>query len=311
MAKVILTQLKTKNSTQEDLKKTIKKALEQLDFDFKKGINSIVIKPNLCYYWDYSTGETTDPRVVATIIDELRNMIGKNVAISVAEADASAMKTKYSFDVLGYREMCKEKEVNLVNLCEGEIINKTAKVGDKELNLPVNTILLKADLVVNVPKLKTHNVMGFTCAMKNMFGAIAKPYKYSYHKVLAHAIVGINKEIKSDIVIVDGIVAKGRYPKKLGVIMTANDVLANDFVAARIMSFNPQRVKYLKLAAREHVGEANKIDIIEDNVKMSEVKAAFPCYSHFRHRLSWRLQLKLLRLYGRIVKDVIPPVLED
>jgi uncharacterized protein (DUF362 family) len=221
------------------------------------------------------------------------------------------MKTKYSFDALGYSELTRKKEVDLVNLCQGEISDFAIKVRDKELTLPINSILLNADLVINVPKLKTHNVVGMTCAFKNMFGSIAKARKYSYHNVLPYAIVAVNKKVRSHITVVDGIVAKGRYPKKMGVIMASDDPLANDFTVARIMGFSPGRVEHLALAENEGLWQTKNIDVIEDNVKMSEIKAGFPSYNHFMHRLSWNLQIRMLRLYCRVAKDVVVPVLDD
>lgn len=311
MAKVVLTSLKSKNFSDEDLRETVGRAFSRLDFDFKSEIRNVAIKPNLCYYWDFSTGETTDPRVVGAIIDQVRSEIGDDVNISVVEADASAMKTKYSFDALGYSELMRKKEVDLVNLCQGEISDFAIKVRDKELTLPINSILLNADLVINVPKLKTHNVVGMTCAFKNMFGSIAKARKYSYHNVLPYAIVAVNKKVRSHITVVDGIVAKGRYPKKMGVIMASDDPLANDFTVARIMGFSPGRVEHLALAENEGLWQTKNIDVIEDNVKMSEIKAGFPSYNHFMHRLSWNLQIRMLRLYCRVAKDVVVPVLDD
>ena len=60
---------------------------------------------------------------------------------------------------------------------------------------------MNADLVINVPKLKTHNFIGVTCAMKNIFGAISKPKKYSYHENIVNVIVAANKIVPSDIVV--------------------------------------------------------------------------------------------------------------
>jgi uncharacterized protein (DUF362 family) len=76
MAKVVLTSLKSKNFSDEDLRETVGRAFSRLDFDFKSEIRNVAIKPNLCYYWDFSTGETTDPRVVGAIIDQVRSEIG-------------------------------------------------------------------------------------------------------------------------------------------------------------------------------------------------------------------------------------------
>jgi uncharacterized protein (DUF362 family) len=228
----------------------------------------------------------------------------------VAEADASAMRTKFAFSILGYDELCQKNNVALKNLSEGNVIAKTVKVGKAEVTLPFNEVLLNADLIINVPKLKTHNFIGVTCAMKNIFGSISKPRKYAYHNNIVNVIVAANKIVKSDIIVVDGLIVRGSCPKKLGVVMTSDNPLTNDFVAARIMSFNPKKVPYLNLAAKENVGETKNINIIEDGVKLAEIKKSFPHYSHRIHSISWGLQLKMLRAYTAVSGDVLPPFLE-
>lgn len=98
MPNVVL--IRTNSFTTEAISNTVSKAFDLLDNDFNKEVNSIIIKPNLCFYWDYSTGETTDPRVVSSVIDYLRDKIGANIEIYIAEADATAMRTKHAFKIL-------------------------------------------------------------------------------------------------------------------------------------------------------------------------------------------------------------------
>jgi uncharacterized protein (DUF362 family) len=248
--------------------------------------------------------------VVCAIIKYIRERIGNDVNITVAEADASAMRTKFAFSILGYDELCQKNNVTLKNLSEGNVIAKTVNVGKAEVTLPFNEVLLNADLIINVPKLKTHNFIGVTCAMKNIFGSISKPRKYTYHNNIVNVIVAANKIVKSDIVLVDGLIVRGSCPKRLGVIMASDNPLTNDFVAAKIMSFNPNKVPYLNLAAKEKVGETKNISIIEDGVKLAEIKKSFPHYSHLMHSISWGLQLKMLRVYTAVSGDVLPPFLE-
>jgi uncharacterized protein (DUF362 family) len=311
MAKVVLTSLKTRNFTVDEIRETVERAIDALDFSFRDNIQNVVIKPNLSYYWDSSTGETTDPRVVSAVVDYVRNKVGRDVSICIAEADASAMKTKYSFKVLGYDKLCQEKNVTLVNLSEGNIVNERAIVRGKEVVLPVNEILLKADLIINAPKLKTNNFIGATCALKNMFGAISKPRKYAYHKMISDVIVGMNKIVKSNIIVVDGLVVHGSHTKILGVIMAGDDPLATDFIAAEILGFSPKRVQYLDLAAKEQIGQSENIELIENDAKLTEIKKNFPRYNHLAHKISWGVQLKMLKAYKAIVGDVLPPILEN
>lgn len=310
MATVVLT--KAEGYTQVELREAVCRALDTLNYDFDDNTEFIVIKPNLCYYWDYSTGETTDPNVVSAVIDWVRERIGENVCILVGEADASAMRTKYAYKMLGYEKLSHEKNVKLVNLSEGEIVDREVVVAGEKLVLPVNKVLLDAHLIINVPKMKFHRVAwGLTCAMKNMFGAIAKPRKYVYHPRLAYAIVGINKIIKTNIILVDGITVIGKKLKKMGIIMAGDDVLAVDVVAANAMSYEPSKVAYLKLAMEEKIGDIDSIDLIESGVRLRDIKKEFPRQNYWLQKVSWHLQLKILGTYARLADDVVPPTLEE
>lgn len=309
MAKVAITSVDNHQFSSSDIDGAVTKAINDLNYNFND-VNNVVIKPNLCYYWSASTGETTDGRVVSSVIKYVREKIGKDANITVAEADASAMRTKYAFAILGYNDLCQKNNVTLKNLSEGNIIEKTVKVGDADVTLPFSEELLNADLIINVPKLKTHNFVGVTCALKNIFGAISKPRKYSYHNNIENVIVAANKIVKSDIVVVDGLICRGSCPKKLGAIMASDNPVTNDFIAAKIMSFNAKKVPYLNLAAKEKLGETENISIIEDGVKLAEIKKNFPHYSFTMHSISWGAQLKLLKAYTALSGDVLPPFLE-
>jgi hypothetical protein len=81
-------------------------------------------------------------------------------------------------------------------------------------------------------------------------------------------------------------------------------------VAARLMSFNPKKVPYLNLAAKERLGETENITIITDGIRIHDIIVNFPHYSHLMHSISWEMQLKLLRAYTMVSGDVLPPFLE-
>jgi uncharacterized protein (DUF362 family) len=300
---------KSNGFSEAAIREAVFRAMDLLNYDLDANVDSVVIKPNLCYYWDYSTGETTDPRVVSAVIDWIRNSLGNATSICIAEADASAMRTKYVFKMLGYEKLSVEKKVTLVNLSEGDILEKEAVVAGTRWVLPVNKILLEKNLLINVPKLKYHRAVGFTCALKNIFGAISKPYKFSYHKKLAQVIVAINKIVRTDIVLVDGIVVAGKTPKKLGVAIAGNDAVACDFVAAKASGREPSRIGYLKLAVNEKIGNPSSLTLIENPTRLSDIRKEFPKQSYLLQKWLWGLQLKGLRTYARFAGDIIPPVL--
>ena len=141
--------VKIKNS---DIKNAIKKSLELINYKFSKDIRNIVIKPNLCYYWDYSTGQTTDPRFIATLIELINENLSKHVNISIVESDASAMICKYAFRMLGYEKLAEKYNVKLVNLSKESCNPVQVTVGEKVFHFMVPKVIQEADLKINVPK---------------------------------------------------------------------------------------------------------------------------------------------------------------
>lgn len=301
--------VRVKSSKEEEIKNSISEALSLIDFKPNGSVKSVVIKPNLCYYWDADTGYTTDPEVVAGIIDCVRKMCGENVDIKVVEADASAMRTKYAFPVLGYERLAKEKNVELFNLSNDILLNRDVEVNGRKISFKVPQILLNADLFINVPKLKIMRATKITCAMKNIFGCIGTPRKIVYHPLLNEAIVGINKILRPHSTIVDGLVALGRFPAKLNLIMASADPFSIDWVASKIMGYNPSKVKYLKMAVNEKVGDPKGVAAC--GAKIEEFAKLFPKEGLLSTGFLWSLQFQLLKTYKKVVGDIIPPVLEE
>lgn len=295
-------------SSVEEIKNSISEALDLLDFKYDGQAKLVAIKPNLCYYWDAATGYTTDPRVVAGIIDYVRERCDASVDIKVVEADASAMRTKYAFRVLGYEKLAEEKKVALFNLSNDVLIEKTANVNGREISFKVPRVLLKSDLFINVPKLKIMRETKITCAMKNIFGCIGFPRKVIYHPLLNEAIVGINKILHPHLTIVDGLVALGRFPVNLGLIMAGLDPFSVDWIASQIIGYNPSKVGFLRSAIKERLAEINGVMTCGESI--AEFKKIFPEEKFTSSKYWWGIQFWLLKAYHKIVGDIIPPALE-
>lgn len=291
-----------------EIKNAVSKALALINFKLEKHVRTVAIKPNLCYYWVASTGYTTDPCVVAGIIDAIRENHGKDLEIKVVESDATAMRTKYAFQMLGYTKLAEEKKVQLFNLSNDVLEERKVQVNGRELTFKVPKLLLDADLFINVPKLKVMREVAITCGFKNLFGCIGSPRKVVYHPYLNEAIVGINKVLKPHLAIVDGYVALGKFPVKLGLIMASTDSFSVDWTAAQIMGYHPSKIKYLKIAMREKVGCPDGIIIQGESIR--NFTRMFPKVNPFKSKLSWSFQLKLLKLYNKIVQDTVPDELQ-
>ena len=274
---------------------------------FKDPFSVINIKPNLCYYWKSSTGYTTDPRLVSTIIDSVREQYGDEIEINVVEADASGMRTKYVFPMLDYTKLSKEKNVNLINLSKVESVRKELTINGHKIKLKLPKMLVQDNnILINVPKFKLMKETHITCALKNIFGCIATPRKIVYHKYLNETIVAVNKFIQTDAVIVDGLVALENKPFNLNMVMGGKNAFSVDYIVSKIVGYNPNSVGHIKLAQNEGLGDPKRIKIIGDPIDQFK----FPKINNTISKHSFKILLRLLRIYSKIVGDVIPPMFE-
>jgi uncharacterized protein (DUF362 family) len=264
--------VKVRNNTKSS-QQSIQESLNLIQFRFDGKANKIVIKPNLCYYWDSSTGETTDQKLVGALIDIIRENTNENVDISIVESDASAMRCKYAFRMLGYEKMAGDKKVKLVNLTNDSVQNTNVTVRNRSFRLSVPRCIAEADLFINVPKMKYMAGTKFSGALKNIFGCNPYPKKYRYHKWLDEVIVGLNKIMRPDLCVMDGLVVRGMHPQKLGLLMSSADPVALDVSAARIVGFNPHSIRHISLASSEGIGSLKCVNVGED---LSQFAKLFP-----------------------------------
>jgi len=118
---------------------------------------------------------------------------------------------------------------------------------------------LDADLIINMPKMKTHKYATITCALKNMFGCIPDPMRVVYHRNIHKVVADINSLfIDKTFVVLDGIrCMEGQGPIfgsaiDMNIVGFCNDMLVNDIVCSQIMGFDPRYVRHIELFLRHH-----------------------------------------------------------
>jgi uncharacterized protein (DUF362 family) len=138
-----------------------------------------------------------------------------------------------------------------------------------ELWLP--TPVLDADVVVSMPKMKTHHWAGVTLSLKNLFGALPGRV-YGWPKNILHwagieqSILDIAGSVRPAYAIIDGIVGMegngpiSGVPIEAGVLVFADDPVAADAVGASLMGFDPEQILYISEAGR-FLGQADRSQI--------------------------------------------------
>lgn len=261
-------------NTIDGIKHAILESVDEINYTFGKDIQNVVIKPNLCYYWDATTGQTTDPTFVAALIEVVREKTSPEINISLVESDASAMKCKHGFRFLGYEKLAEEYDVNMVNLSEDTCETSKVTAGKHTFDIMIPQTIQKADLKINVSKIKyAMNGIELTCALKNIFGCNPYPKKYKYHPRLGETIVALNKAMRFDLCLIDGNIVSGIQPRRLGLVMASEDPVAIDVAAAKVASLNPRRIRYLQLASDEGLGSTS---FVPKGMPLTQFKNSYP-----------------------------------
>lgn len=285
------------------VKKAIYEALDLLNYNPVRPPKNISIKVNLCYYWDFSTGETTDPRVVSAVIDYIRERWNERALITVVESDATAVRMKHAFRMLGYEELAAEKEVRLSNLSEESSKEIAVSSGGYDFTFQIPETISNSDIFLSVPKPKYHATK-ISCTLKNQFGCNPVRRKVVYHPRLNEVIVALNKVMKPDVILVDGIIVRGHLPHRLGLVLAGTNPLCTDFVVAQIMGFNPNEIGHIELAIKEKIGEVENIRVIGESI--SDLREDFPKISQPSklNKITERLKLSLYSSYLKLMDDI-------
>jgi uncharacterized protein (DUF362 family)/Pyruvate/2-oxoacid:ferredoxin oxidoreductase delta subunit len=131
----------------------------------------------------------------------------------------------------------------------------------------------EADVIISLPKLKTHQLMYFTGAMKNLFGLIPSVQKSPYHvrfpgrDSFASMIVDLNTAVRVRYALMDAVVGMegpgpgSGYPRSIGVVLASPNLLALDAAACEIVGYPPREIPVSRNALARGLWLADFADI--------------------------------------------------
>ncbi len=223
----------------------------------------VVLKPNLVEYHRDKV-INTHPHVVNAVI-ELCQAEGAAEVI-VAEGPGHWRNVEYLVAASGLGDVLRHHKVSFVDLNHDEPV-KRINLGrlTKLDHLFLARTIATADVVISLPKLKTHHWAGATLSLKNLFGTLPGvcygwPKNELHWRGIDNSIVDIALTRTPDLAIVDGIVGMegdgplNGTPRHTGVLVMGNDLLAVDATCCRLMKLDPEKLGYLVMGARKKLG---------------------------------------------------------
>jgi uncharacterized protein (DUF362 family) len=217
-------------------------------------------------------------------------------SVVVGEGPGHRRDTAYVVHSSGLADALRDVDVSFVDLNVDAVTEVPLQTSYTRLgSLWLPRTVVEADVVVSMPKLKTHHWAGATLSLKNCFGCVPGriygwPKNVLHWQGLAGSILDVAAAVRPDLAIIDGIVGMEGdgpimgTPRQAGVVVVSTDPVAADAVGARLMGLDPDRLDYLAEAGR-FLGNARLEEITasgEDIERSATSFALLPVFDHLR-----------------------------
>ncbi len=219
----------------------------------------VLLKPNLVDLPREGKPITTHPAIIVAVAEAVR----RRGAAEVIVADGPALQRDawQIVDAIGLTPLLRGHHLPFIDLNLAEMVHRPNAGGNlPDALLYFSRPAVEADILMSLPKMKTHHWAGASLAMKNMFGTVSSlaygwPRNTFHLRGLHPAVIDFNLTRPVDYAIIDGVVGlEGDGPVRgtpidVGVIVMGDNAAAVDATAARVMGLAPERIDYLRRAA--------------------------------------------------------------
>jgi uncharacterized protein (DUF362 family) len=247
------------------------RAMELIPFEETlKPYETVLVKPNLITSHTFETGITTDPIVLEAVLMKVMELDKKAI---VVETEGGTTSPDEAIIETGMMDVLDRLGIEYINM---------GKIDDKvELEVENPRVLEKFKVariavesaIITVPTMKTLGHTTITMGLKNMFGMLTTPNKYSMHELgTSNFVYDICKTLPPTLSVIDGFYGKsGRgpwsgTPVKMDTIITSTDSVAADATAARCIGIDPYTIDHVRWLHETGMGEITDIEVVGDGI---------------------------------------------
>ncbi len=271
------------NYDSDKVSKAVVQSVDELggiDRFVKKG-DHVLLKPNLLLASPADKHVTTHFEVVHAVIKLVKKAGGKPiVGDSPGMGNAVRVATK-----CGIADIAKREKVEVLNFANPAEVNNASGITYKKFKIDQSVI--DADVVINLPKLKTHGQMTLTLGVKNMFGVIPGPRKTQWHLAagadrmqFARMLVDLYRSVSPQLTVMDAVVGmEGNGPqngdlKRIGLVAASEDAIALDAALCEIVGLKRDRMPTLMAATEMDVGQTRLASMSFGGERLEDCKVA-------------------------------------
>lgn len=224
----------------------------------------VLLKANILAARPPEDAVTTHPAIITAMCELVSDIggipiVGDGAGITHPGATAEALK------ISGIEDAAQKCGAEIVNFETAGFVEVDVPDAKQFTRLYIAKPILDADVIISVPKLKTHELTYYTGAVKNFFGAVPLKTRKQAHllakrDLFGNAVVDIYSIVKPHLAVMDGIVGmEGNGPAhgtpiNSGIVMASYDCVALDMVASELIGFEPMLIPTNRAALERNIG---------------------------------------------------------
>ena len=266
-------------ATYENVRPAVDRAFEIFPMELRG--KKILIKPNLLRASEAKEGIVTHPAVLRAVVEKVETMDPASIVVGDNPGLFGYGENEESFKITGLMEAAKGYYQNIGNDSQKVDFN-----ADFMPTVSLSRIVLDADIIISLPKFKTHGLTVITGAIKNSYGFLPGAQKAKLHKAAGsperfhEVIVNVFRLRVPDLFIVDAVVGmEGNGPaspdlRSIGLILASSNAVALDSVMAIMMGCDPGRLHFLRKAKEAGLGDydLSAIEVIGELKRLPDFK---------------------------------------
>ncbi len=278
---------------------------------------TVLLKPNLLSATQpLQNAVNTHPAVIKSIASFCSKR-GCRVMIGDSCGSLSKGSTRKALENSGVMKIAKETASEVINFDTSPFEEIQIPGGKVLKTINITGAVLDADVIITIPKLKTHGLTMLTGAVKNQFGCVPGGYKKRIHMQapkpdrLSEAVVDVFSIARPHIALMDAVTAMegngpaGGRPRNAGLVLASTDSVALDAVAGDIIGYRPGQVMTTAFAAMRGLGvdRLGEIDVRGEKLEQAAIDD-FRRPSSGRRKWLWRITPSVLTRH--IIKNMTP-----
>ncbi|MBW1666662.1 MAG: DUF362 domain-containing protein [Deltaproteobacteria bacterium] len=282
MSKAKVSLIKTRrNPGYAEIYEAVRQALDLIGGirDIVKPGDLVLINPS----WvappvEREAGCITIPEVPRALADIVRDLGARPV---IAESSAVGVDTEKVIESSGYRDL-REMGYEVINLKKTPYVDIPTENGKIFETVECWELVQQADVIISVPKLKTHDQTEMTCAIKNLKGLLTDKWKRLEHQEgLFDSVIDLLSAVKPKLAVVDAIICQEGIgpvfgkPVEMDLVLAGKDLVAVDSTCAQLIGYDPSETLLTVNAAARGLGlmDPEQIEILGEHLE--KVKRRF------------------------------------